>query len=58
MDWQNKITQLGGSVGAVFAYILNISLSHVFEIAFFAFIGAAVGEGVKELVKLIKKKQA
>ena len=57
MDWQNKLSNLGGGLGAVTAYILNISLFHIFEVAIFALVGSVIGEVVKEVVKFVKKKQ-
>lgn len=57
MNWYDKLTQVGGSLGAISAYFLNINITHVFEIAFYAFVGASVGEGVKEGVKWYKKKK-
>ena len=51
--WASK---LGGVVGSIGAYLLNISLAQIIEIALYAFIGSAIGEGVKEAVKYYKKK--
>ncbi len=57
MDWQDRLSNLGGGLGAITAYILKISLFHIFEVAIFALVGSVIGEGVKELVKFVKKKQ-
>lgn len=57
MNWiTDKLTQAGGTLGAVVAYILNISLVHIAEIALYALVGSAIGEAVKEAVIFYKKK--
>jgi len=58
MDWTDRLSTIGGGLGGVTAYILNISLLHVFEVAVFALIGSGIGEGVKELILFVKKRKA
>lgn len=57
MHWYDKLTQAGGSLGAILAYLLNITLYSLFQVALYALVGAAVGEAVKETVKLYKGKR-
>ncbi|RTL56246.1 MAG: hypothetical protein EKK37_17385 [Sphingobacteriales bacterium] len=52
---ENYATEIGGILGGITAKLLSIELFHLFEIALYAFIGASVGEGVKEAVKYYKE---
>jgi hypothetical protein len=57
MDWiTGKLTTAGGAFGGFAAYLLNIDLIHITEVALYALVGAAIGEGVKESVLFVKKK--
>ncbi len=53
----NKLSNIGGIGGGLFAYLLNISPFHIIEIGLYALIGSIVGEGVKEAVIFFKKKK-
>lgn len=57
MHWYDKLTQAGGSLGAVLAYLLNITLYNLFQVALYAFVGAVVGEAVKKAVKVYESKK-
>ena len=57
MDWTNKLGNIGGGLGGVSAYILNVNLLHVVEIGVYALVGSLIGEGVKELIILLKNKK-
>jgi hypothetical protein len=56
MHWYDRLTQAGGSLGAVLAYLLNIDLSSLFQVALYAFVGAVVGEAVKKSIKFYEQK--
>ena len=57
MQWYDRLTQAGGSLGAVLAYLLNISLYSLFQVALYAFVGAVVGEAVKKAIKFYEQKK-
>lgn len=54
----NRLSNIGGIGGGVFAYILNISPFHILEIGLYALIGSVIGEAVKEAVIFFKNKKA
>ena len=58
MEWTNRLTTIGGGLGAIMAKILSVSISQVAEIAVYALVGSLIGEGVKELIKFVKTKSA
>jgi hypothetical protein len=58
-NWLNeKLGNIGGSLGGIAAYLLNISLVHLAEIGLYALVGSAVGEGVKFAIEYYKKKKS
>ena len=57
MDIQDKFANIGGSLGSICAFFLNVNLIHIVEIGIYALVGGLVGEGVKEAVNFVKKKK-
>jgi len=58
MNWiTDRLSTIGGGAGGIMAYLLNIEMMHVAEIALYGLIGSLIGEVVKETVLFIKKKR-
>lgn len=59
MDWiQDRFSTIGGASGGIIAYLMNISLLSVAEIALYGLVGSLIGEAVKIGFSFFEKRNA